>query len=256
MDYDIGISDYMLEYESRTLSFGIKTFLFYDYPFDVKNCNYVRFISCKNNVNLDGFSKSISKNLLIDLTKDLDQIWKNMSKSSCRYAINKAKRDGVSIHIDDHYEEFLKIVSDFRYKKKYNKCKLSVEFMKSKCTLFVAMCNGEVLSGQLYLQSADNILLFVGASKRLEAEKEKATLIGNANKLLIWEAIKYSKGKGIKDFYLGAHWFEDSVFLKSFGGESVNRYNYEKCNSILLKLALNAYHKRPVLLSLIKVDMP
>jgi hypothetical protein len=247
----------MLEYESKTLLYDIKTFLFSDYPFDVEYCNYVRFISCKNNVDIKGFSKSSSTALIIDLTEDLDQIWKNMSKSSCRYAINKAKRDGAIVHVNNNHEDFLKIVTNFRVEKKYSRFALSSEFIKSKCTLFVAMYEGEVLSGQLYLEGMDEIFLFIGASKRLEVKKEKATLIGNANKLLVWEAIKYYKDKGKKEFYLGAHWFEDpmNLFLKSFGGKLVMRYNYEKCYSKKIMLALYAYRTIPALLRLINVKI-
>ncbi len=76
-----------------------------------------------------------------------------------------------------------------------------------KCgTLFTAEYNGEILGGHLYLNDESNIKLCISASKRLHGTKEKATLIGDANRLLHWEVIKYAEGFGIKEFNWGGLW--------------------------------------------------
>jgi lipid II:glycine glycyltransferase (peptidoglycan interpeptide bridge formation enzyme) len=84
----------------------------------------------------------------------------------------------------------------------------------------------------------------VGASKRL-IDSDRATLIGNANKLLVWEAIKYAKGKGLREFDFGGYQVGDrylqlvgySAFKKSFGGDLVERYEYRKYYLKIYKLA-------------------
>jgi lipid II:glycine glycyltransferase (peptidoglycan interpeptide bridge formation enzyme) len=72
-------------------------------------------------------------------------------------------------------------------------------------------------------------------------------LIGNANRLLVWEAIKYAQGKGLKEFDLGDYAVGDhaqvekagfTAFKKGFGGDLIERYFYTKYYSKIYKLAL------------------
>ena len=76
----------MLEIENNKLFFKNKIIWFSDNPYDVNNCSAVNFLECRNNVEIEGFSKKEFTTLIINLTLDLDGIWKNMSKSSCRYS--------------------------------------------------------------------------------------------------------------------------------------------------------------------------
>ena len=46
-------------------------------------------------MNVEGFVTEGHATLVIDLTKSLDEIWRDMDKSSCRYAINRAIREGL-----------------------------------------------------------------------------------------------------------------------------------------------------------------
>lgn len=227
----------MLEIENNKLFFKNKIIWFSDIPYDVNNCSAVNFLECRNNVGIEGFSKKEFTTLIINLTSDLDTIWKNMSKSSCRYSINKAIKDEVDIKLNQNYEEFLNINRQFRKNKGIGKYSLNTNFMQKYGTLFIAKHRGECIGGQLYIEDKDTIRWLIGASKRLNVSKEEATLIGNANRLMIWEAIKYAKNRNIKEFDFGGYYTgiqpdrqkEDiNKFKKSFGGELVTRYNYQK----------------------------
>jgi len=61
------------------------------------------------------------------------------------------------------------------------------------------------------LEDQSNINYWIGASKRLDVDKEKAKLIGYANRLIYWEAIKYAKEKGIKEYDLGGIFSDEEV---------------------------------------------
>lgn len=240
----------MLEIERKIYLFKIEDIWWADEPFDVNDCDGVTFHACKNKVDIEGFSCEEFTTLIIDLTQDLDVIWKNMNKSSCRYAINRAKRDGVKIKLNQNFDEFYRIYCSFRKKKKLALGYLKLEIMKKYGTLFVSEFDGEILGGQLYLEDDNNMRWLIAASKRLEVGKEKATLIGNANRLIIWEAINYAKKKGIKEFDMGGVYLGNNkndpryainFFKQSFGGELVTHYIYRKDYSLTYKLARYLY---------------
>ncbi len=188
-------------------------------------------------MDIEGFSFKEFSTSIIDLKEDLDSLWKNLSKSSCKYAIKRAKREGIKINININYEEFIKINNSFRESKKLSKSYLNdVELMKKIGTLFIAKLGDEILGGNFYVNDEKNMRWLLGASKRLEVNKEKATLIGNANKLLIWEAIKFGKRNGIETFDLGGYSLDKNnsekmginSFKKGFGGEFKTFYYYSK----------------------------
>lgn len=238
----------MLEVDYKKSKFIVKSVWFSDYPLNVKNCDLVLFICCKNNVDLIDIYKQEYTTLIIDLTQDLDQIWGDMSQSS-RRSINKAIKDGINIKRNENYDGFIQIVKRFRKEKGLKPIRLTTDFMKKHATLFVAEFNREIICGQLYLEDEDNICWHIGASERLTSSAEKAKLIAKANRLIVWEAIKYSKDKGIKEFDLGgcqvgnndSSKAEDSTFKKRFGGKVAKRYYYLKSYSKISKLALKIY---------------
>ena len=255
----------MIEIERRPYSiFKIKEIWFADQPIKVDTSGYdgIAFKACKKNVNVEGFvgSDMGQATLVIDLTKDLEEIWKGMDKSSCRYAINRAIRDGVEVKIDKNYDEFLKIYRKFMIKKVYptflsRLYDPKLEIMeRGYGVLFTAEWEGEVLGGCYFIHDEENIRWLVGASKRLEVDRKKATLIGNANRLIIWEAIKWAKERGIKEFDLGGYSLEAesnpndprygiNKFKKSFGGKLVTRYFYYKDCSKKLKFFVRLISK-------------
>ena len=240
----------MLEIKRKRYIFKTKEIWFSDYPFDVEGYDSVIFRACKNKVNMKGFTREEFTTLVIDLTQDLDLIWKNMSKSSCRYAINRAKRDGVKIKLNQNYKEFYEINRSFRENKGLQIGSEKIEFMEKHGTLFVAEFDGEILCGQFYLEDENNIRWLIGASKRLEVNKEIATLIGNANRLITWQAIQYAKEKGIKEFDMGGYYTGKAkdeqkerinIFKQSFGGKLTTHYIYQKDYSKIYKLAKKIY---------------
>lgn len=242
----------MLEIKQQKSIFKIKEIWFSDYPFDVNGCHMVTFMDCKNKIEANGFEIEEFTTLVIDLTQDLDKIWKNMN-SSCRYKINRVKRDGIKIKINDNYEEFYELNRSFRKNKRLPEDNMEIDLMKKCGSLFVAECNGEIIAGQFYLQDENNIRLLLGASKRLEVDKEKTALIGRANRLITWEAINYAKSKGVKEFDMGGYHTgktndeqreKINVFKESFGGKLVAHHTYHKYYSKTFKYTRRLYQLR------------
>lgn len=252
----------MLVVDTKALMFDVKEVHSAEYPFDIEGCDLLTFQYCKNKVNVKGFTL-VKEHFtsVIDLTKDLDTIRRNMSRN-IRRKITKAENERVEVRINEYYDEFYQIYKSFIKKKgiaplfkifkAFGVGTASLETMKKYGTLFVALYDGEVLGGNFYLEDQSNINAWIGASKRLEADKEKTKLISTANCLHHWEAIKYAKEKGIREYDFGGIFSEEEVkkdrmksgirfFKLGFGGETVTRYQYQKVYSKSFKFLYNLY---------------
>lgn len=220
--------------------FKIKQVCFSEFPFDINGCDILEFSGCKYKMRLDGFTCTPQTTSIIDLTQDLKEIWKNMSKSSCRYAIKKAERDGVTVKKSQRYHEFKEINKSFRRAKGLPPTPKKLMEIFEKCAvLFFAEYGREILAGQVYVTDGHAIRWLIGASRRLEVDANKG-LIGNANKLVIWEAIRFAKTSGMKEFDMGGIYTGDdkddqrtaiNKFKLGFGGEIKTYFNYRKVYS-------------------------
>jgi len=190
------------------------------------------------------------------LTQDLDEIWRKLDKKSSRYSIRRAQQDGINLRINRDYDEFYQMNKNLLKNKGFSTIYVvgvpKADVMEKYGTLFTAEHKGETLGGHLYLEDGANIKLWYSASKRLGVDRDKATLIGNANRLLHWEAIKYAKDKGIKEFDWGGLCSQEEAdkderlkainsFKLSFGGEIVTYYSYQKVYSKAYELAQFLY---------------
>jgi lipid II:glycine glycyltransferase (peptidoglycan interpeptide bridge formation enzyme) len=243
----------MLEVDQKKWIFRTKEIWFcddprYDYTGNLKGYATVSFNACRRRVNLPHFKREEQFTMIIDLTKNLDSIWKNMSKS-CRYAVSRAVRDGIDIKLTADYDEFFSMNRSFRQMKGLPAW--SIEYLKPYGTLFISEFNGQMIGGIFYLEDESNIRWLVGASKRLEAARHLAGLIGKANRLLIWETIKYAKAKGLRRFdlggyYLGEHGKDEELervnfFKRGIGGEITPLYAYRRDYSRLYTWTKTCY---------------
>jgi hypothetical protein len=251
----------MIVVEKPFYLFKFKELHFCNEPFDIAQCSAAKFVLCNKMINRGGFEVYPGLSSIIDLTREQDEIWSKFDKS-CRYKINRAPREGITIKFNEGWNEFYPIYKSLSQKKGFGSWGLwdvNLEVMKKYGTLFIAEIQGNIVSGHLYLEDAENIEFWIGASKRLEAVPELATQIGFANRLLHWEAMKYARNKGLKTFDLGGIWdFEEAKndpvkqginnFKLSFGGQVESRYTYVKFYSNLYKAGQNIFQhlrKRP-----------
>jgi len=234
----------MLEMDTRRIVFKYKQIWFADCPYDIRGYADIMFWECKNKVDMAGFRREEHTTLVIDLTKDLNAIWENMSSGNCRKAIRRAERAGVKIKLNQDYDQFYEIYCYIRRKKGLSDL-WNPEDIKRYATLFVAEYKGEIVSGHGYLEDKNNMRSWVIGSKRFEENKEYVTMVANASKLIVWEAMKYAKGKGIREFDMGGYYtggdtndsrYTVNLFKKDFGGELTTHYTYRKVYSRILQV--------------------
>jgi lipid II:glycine glycyltransferase (peptidoglycan interpeptide bridge formation enzyme) len=240
----------MIVIEKREhILFKIKRVWFSRRIFDVGGCDVVIFAGCKEKLDLKGFTRGEMTTSVIDLTQDIDVLWRNIKRRSREY-INQAKREGIEVKINERFEEFYQILRSFNKEKGLAHLQVNLPTLE-KGSLFIAELDGEILAGHVYLEGKEVMYFWRGASKRLTAGKDMSSLIGRASRTLHWEAIKYAKNKGIKEFDMGglfAGGGDDypghsiDAFKENFGGKRVVRYTYEKHYNKIYTLGQGLYH--------------
>lgn len=218
----------MIKIEFKRLIFNVAEIWFSDHIYDVEGYSHVIFRRCRPLEKYSGFNCQEEVTSVIDLTSDLDTIWKSM-KNDSRRPIKRAKEAGVVIKCNQNFDEFYEIYRIHQRKKKYHVIPYHKPSLKKAGTLFTAEFNGEVLVGDIFIEDQNHMLGHTGASKIIDNDKRLNTLKGNASHLIIWEAMKYAKEKGIKKFDMGGL-YTDSLnsFKESFGGKRVSYYAYSK----------------------------
>ena len=227
-------------------------------PYDIGNeIDIVKFHWCKNRIDLPGYNCSETLTTTIDLHQELEEIRKKMS-DTIKKEIRRAEKQHIIWKINENFDEFHKLYKNFSRRKGYGS-RLgflglefpSVKIMEKHGTLFTFELNGEILSGHLFLEDDVTLLGWFSASKRFEVDIQTARLIGNANVLLHWEAIKYAKRKSLKAFnWAGLFSMKEELepekkFLNqyklSFGGQIEMYYSYSKINNKLYKKLSSLY---------------
>jgi hypothetical protein len=223
-----------------------------EFPYDNDDeFDVVTFKYCKNKINLPGYKCVETLTSTIDLTQDIEEIWKKVNKN-IRRKINEARNETLIYKINGNFNEFYTILKDFMKKKNYGSSLgfLGVELPNVKIlekygTLFTAELNGEILGGHLYLEDSENLLLWKSASKRLTVDKETSNLIANVNALLHWQAINYAKEKSIRTFNWGGLFSKKdaldpkknsiNIYKLRYGGQIEPTYSYLKINNKLFE---------------------
>jgi lipid II:glycine glycyltransferase (peptidoglycan interpeptide bridge formation enzyme) len=208
---------------------------FSDHIFDLPGCDIAVVWWCKNKFNRKGFARTEWPTSTINLKQDIDVIWGGVKRRFREY-INQAKREGIEVRINEHFDEFYRIFTAYNQQKGVRYLQINESTLR-KGTLFTAELNGDILVGHVYLEGEDVVFYWRAASRRLTTESDKAQLIARASRLLHWEAIKYARNKGKKEFDFGGlilgegdNYFGKSrdIFKESYGGRRSVRYSYQK----------------------------
>lgn len=139
----------------------------------------------------------------IDLTPTEDDLMKSFS-SKTRYNIRLAQKHGVKVEIDNSdkaFERYLELTTEtnkrqgfYSHTPKYHR--LMWKYLKGKiANLLVAKYDNEIISTWILFNHDEFLYYPYGAS----TDKHKEVM---ANNLMMWEAIKFGKNKGLKTFDL------------------------------------------------------
>jgi len=210
---------------------------FADEPLDVSDATSVIYRQCRNKLDAPGFERREFTTIFIDLATDLDTIRDRFSPKSCRYKINRASREEISVIPSDDMHGFRRMNIAFTKHKGFGSGDFNVDEIRPHSKLFLAFHDNKVLSGHLYLVDENKMRLLFGASQRFTHSDGIEKKVGFANRLLVWEAIKWGKRTGLREFDFGGYYTGNKSnheleninrFKKGFGGEITTHYDYFK----------------------------
>ena len=187
--------------------------------------------SAKNHeISFENFKKyqkeAVYKTYLVDISQNLDKVRENLKKN-WRNMLSKAEKQNLSVEIDDKLSTlayFLKFYTQDRFQKGY--AGASAKFLASlakfaainrECLILNATEDGETIASILIFCHGRGATYQAGWTTPYGRDK-------SAHHLLLWEAIKMMKDKGITAFDLGG--FNDETggiknFKQGLGGQEI-----------------------------------
>lgn len=225
----------------KKYSYGFgKYWYWFAKPFDIPGVLMVNFFDY-HKYDIAGFRRRDGLTTVIDLTQSLDAIWGKMRHKFIRQQIEKGERHGIIVKQDNNFSEFKKIYKNFREKKYLNKEK--IDKLKNHTVLFSAYYQNKLIAGGIFVADDKYARALVLASAHHSSDSKTREIIGQANRLLIWEAIKYFKNKDLELFDLGGISPDSpnpslrnlAEFKEAFGGTRQSCYYYHKVYSKLLR---------------------
>jgi hypothetical protein len=246
--------DLTVEINGRVLFFKTKDLYFCERPHEVEGCAYVRFHYCPHADDIPGFTRFDQLSHVIDLERESSKIWSGIN-SSTQKSIKKAEKMGADIHINDSIQEFKSLCNEFITTKGFgsgiSEGTPPAEEM-TKAHFINARIDGELVCGNMYLESEDLSVLWISASKRLSVTPEQAKIIGDINRMIHWMEICRAKENGLSSFSLGTLWPQEVAdaskekwtlnnYKMRFGGEASMRYGYAREYSRLYSTLLKMY---------------
>jgi len=195
------------------------------------------------NVDVPGFKKKTGLTTVIDLTKSEEELRAALRKRFIREQMEKGKKNGVTVCVGIDWHEFVPVYEEFRKGKRIASDDPRVF---AHCLVAGAYYDGTLVSGGAFVADGIHIRALALASRRFASDGRMREVVGQANRMLIWETILWAKREGYHLFDLGgiapesADPTERSLaeFKEAFGGERKPCYYYTRVNSPILKLWL------------------
>jgi lipid II:glycine glycyltransferase (peptidoglycan interpeptide bridge formation enzyme) len=231
----------MIEFRRKMGPFVISEIWFSDEIYDVEGVDAVQFKNSNFNGEKPGFTTEISKTLILDLNRSLEDIWEGMDKKACRNHITKAQEDpSFLIRFNEKYAEFEEINREFRKVRGLPPAMITPnEMEKNNYFLSTYEYDGKVLGGHLCVKDDKRIRQLISGSNINQENTLSRTIYGRGNKLSIWEMIKFFKAAGLQEYdfggyatgQLGEELAGINQFKASFGGTLCDKYSYSKSYS-------------------------
>lgn len=167
---------------------------------------------------------------VVNLSTDQDSVWKKIDKGSIRWAINKAKKEGVKV-IRGRNLRHLQIFYRLNGQNKRNLgipahpwrfLKNIWQTMPQNTRIYLAKYQNKFVAGIMTLNFRDTIIYAYGAS-------DKSYLKFHPNNLIIWQAIQDGCREGYKYFDFGRSAESDksiSAYKKRWGTFKKETYYY------------------------------
>lgn len=212
-------------------------------PKDIPNASLVNTFSYEKE-SVSGFHEREGLTSVINLSQPLENIWEGMRKKFVRAQIRKGERNGIVVKEGSHlFQDLQRLSKSFRERRGLGRNRISI--FRHRSVIFVAYDNNRPIAGGLFISDGTAMRAYALVSARLTTgsgkERER---IGQANRMVLWEALRFAHESRHQRFDLGGINPESSntqlvrlaEFKEAFGGERCHNYYYYKVYSPLLRL--------------------
>jgi hypothetical protein len=181
-----------------------------------------------------GYSVGIEYTYIIDLNKNLDEIWQEFDHTKRNRIIN-AQKKGISVIATDNFDSSFQIVE-----KTFRRQGIEINFK-----IPAQNCNRIALEAKQCksFQAIDQSMNALAVTYLIWDDKKCYGLLGGhiseqghngAKSLAIWEAIKFSKNLGLKQFdFEGSMIPSIEQFIRKFGGTQTPYFTITWCRPYL-----------------------
>ena len=234
------LSPAAISYQLPSIFFR-KCWVWFANPENHPNCDLLTVFSY-NDREAPGFRKKEGLTTVIDLSLPEETLWGNMRQKFVQKQIKRGERNGVRVHKDENFSEFKKLYNNFRKGK--NLPHDSMKAFRDHGVLFSAYYKRQMVAAGIFVCNGEHVRAWSLASVRLgKLDGQMRDVVGQANRMVIWEAMKYFRSLGVRYFDLGginpdSQKSEDislAEFKEAFGGVRTNTYYYRKINSRLFR---------------------
>jgi len=188
---------------------------------------------------------------VIDLSQDLDTIWRKLKKRSCKYEIRRAEKIPHDIIINRWDSQVYEFIRDFQRRKGLSLLTRDGFLKLSRYGyLFAILSQGELIAVHIFLiDYPKRARLLISATTRRD-EYRTRSLVSALNRKLHWYEIQFFKDRGFRIFDFGginpspaSPTYSITLFKMSFGGYIVKYYNLWVSSSKMIR-ALGSWYFR------------
>ncbi len=217
-----------------------KHWYWFSQPFEVAGAAMTNFFSYVGG-SYDGFSQRSGLTTVVDLRKDLDGIWSAFRASFIQKQIRRGQRNGIVVVHDQNFASFEKLYARFR--EGHGLPRENLRPLRSVGEVFLARYGEKLIAGGLFIHNGTTMRAWALSSLVGKDDFISREIIGQANRMVIWEAIQYAKFIGCEEFDLGGispdspnpHLRSLAEFKEAFGGVRRAQYYYFKIYSPLIR---------------------
>ncbi len=218
----------------------------FEAPHDVSGYAAATFFSYEK-TDAPGFRRKETLTSVIDLSLDLETIKGRMRKNFVVKQMERGERRGIVVSAGEDMREFYPLYAAFAQSMGF--VRIPKRTLEENGILFLAQYEKQIIAAGVFIGDGAAIRAWVLASKRLGgADGRLRDVIGEANRLILWEAIRFAKAAGYRRFDLGgiapdsdnAGWRAVAEFKEAFGGERIPAYYYHKVYAPLSRLVAKA----------------
>lgn len=151
----------------------------------------------------NGFSEDTRATIVVDTSKDLEDIWNGVERKTARWGVKKAKKLGVKIREakDKEWDLFARMYEETCKRDSIKPddledIKLTKKHLKGVAKLIVAEFEGKIIAGSIYSIFRKRMLHMYNASS-------SKYLYTQPNNLLYWYMVEECKKKNLDELDLG-----------------------------------------------------